>query len=325
MIYETETGARIRILGDTHLGRKFERGVPLHRRGEREVMQWSDFEKSLNDVDGCAIHVMLGDLFDKWAVPYEVIARAAKLYKQAKAKNPSVVYVVLRGNHDASRDLERVSAFALFSELVHPHVVVVDDCVLTFPAGGAAFLPWHPVLSAGEIVDQWSKIIQGSEVAFGHWDVVAPEDKFNLLPAAKLKALGVKEAITGHDHLKRELIMDGLAVTVPGSMQPYSHAEDPEEKLYVTRSLADVMADPGAFKDKCLRVKLAAGETLTAPIDCLQLTVVVEGSEEEDDTAVEMGAFDFEKLFVEAFKEEGVEQAFLEKAKIKWESERLKG
>jgi hypothetical protein len=47
-----------------------------------------------------------------------------------------------------------------------------------------------------------------------------------------------------------------VEVIVTGSMQPMAHGEDPEERLYVTRSLPEVEADPDAFKDKCLRVDL---------------------------------------------------------------------
>ena len=52
------------LLGDPHLGRTFVHGVPLHRRGEREVMMWRNFAQSLSNVT-TPLHICLGDLFDR--------------------------------------------------------------------------------------------------------------------------------------------------------------------------------------------------------------------------------------------------------------------
>ena len=93
-------------LGDVHLGRAFVHGVPpLHRRGEREAMLWRGFAESLSNVS-TPLHICMGDLFDRAVVSYDTIVSAARLYTQAAAQFPQTKFIILRGNHDASRDAE---------------------------------------------------------------------------------------------------------------------------------------------------------------------------------------------------------------------------
>ena len=98
-----------KILGDVHLGKVFVNNVPLNRRGDHEKIVWKEFERQL-DPEGAEVHVNLGDLFDRPYVPYSVLDRAAQLYLNAARSHPDTEFVVLRGNHDASRDMEAVSA-----------------------------------------------------------------------------------------------------------------------------------------------------------------------------------------------------------------------
>ena len=98
------------LLGDPHLGRTFVHGVPLHRRGEREAMLWRDFAQSLSSV-AAPLHICMGDLFDRAVVSYDTIVSAARLYMHAAAKFPQTKFIILRGNHDTSRDADKVSAF----------------------------------------------------------------------------------------------------------------------------------------------------------------------------------------------------------------------
>ena len=88
------------LLGDPHLGKRFVTGVPLHRVGDRERMVWEDFHHS---IAACRtpMHVCMGDLFDKFIVAPEVLMGAFQAYLQAPS---SVDYIILRGNHDVSRD-----------------------------------------------------------------------------------------------------------------------------------------------------------------------------------------------------------------------------
>lgn len=294
----------LRPLGDVHLGKVFKNGVPLHRRGERERMQWAAFTAHLNNVEAGDLHIQVGDLFDQATVPYQVVFRAGRAYKEAAEANPSVTYGLFQGNHDDSRDVEKITAFDVFCEIVAgvPNIIVAREAPELIVHQGLSFvmIPWHPVMTAGEVVLAHSDLIQNADVVLGHWDIVMGDS--NQLPSELLAKLGVKQAITGHDHLKRDLALDGLPIHVTGSMQPYSHSEDPSEQLYVTRPLAEVLADIDGFKDKNLRVVLAAGEVLDVPIDCLSLTLKREGAEEEDEGSidVEFEAFDIQALFTEA-------------------------
>lgn len=274
------------FLGDVHLGKRFQHGVPLHRRGDREAMQWADFEASLNTP--CDLHVQVGDLFDSFYVPFSVVYRAARLYREA-AKTKTCV--LLRGNHDASRDADKVSAFQIFTEMVRPHGVIVADEV---PVGfdDYCFIPWHPFKTAIEMLPGDMTGV----TAVGHWDVVMGDT--NQIPAAEMKARGAVAAITGHDHHARQIEIDGLPVTITGSMQPYSHSEDPEGRIYVTRTLSDL----DDVKDKAVRLVLEPGEELREPIDCLQLQITRNRDEVELES-VEFEAFDFRELYDEAVRQ----------------------
>lgn len=334
---ETINGLHVKLLGDPHLGKAFLHGTPLHRRGDREKMQWADFEKSLMEVDFVDVHVCMGDLFDKWTVPYTVIFRAAELYKKAARANPGRTYVIIQGNHDASRDLERVSAFRLFSEIValERNIKVVKDEPYWIHSANAClvFMPWDAVHNAAEMVEKHLQFFQSQfpvDAVFGHWDVVAfGPGTDNYIPAARFKELGVKRAITGHDHNKRDMVVDGLPVKITGSMQPYSFGEDQTGELYITVSLAELeqTRDPEFFKNRCVRVMLAVGEAITKPVDCLQLKVHRIGDDSFDDETqlnVEFEGFDFDKLAGEVFDELKVDPLFRVKALERYDAERAK-
>lgn len=323
----------VKTLGDTHLGRVFHNGVPLHRRGDRERMVWAQFERELNDVEGVDVHIQMGDLFDKFQVSPNVVYRAAMMYRTASAAHPDVLYCINRGNHDASRDLERVSAYQMFAMMVGTEILVVEDKPIRIGnklradgEPGIVVIPWHPVLNATELVMEHAAEIQWTYggVAYGHWDVVdIVNDKENMIPARLLSSLGVTRAVTGHDHNARELVIDGLPVTVTGSMQPYSHAEDPDEQIYVTRSLAEVLADPDAYKDKALRIVLGPTEVLDTPIDCLQLQVGREKDAGAEAIQVEFEVFDFDALYSQAVAEIGMTPAMATIVQERIEAERV--
>lgn len=322
---------KVKLLGDPHLGRSFLHVTPLHRRGDREKMQWADFEESLTQCQGVDVHVMMGDLFDKWTVPYTVIYRAAQTYLQAAKLNPGTRYVVLMGNHDASRDLERVSAFRLFASILwlNPQIMIVDEGPkgMQLKNTQLTFIPWHPVLTAAEVVEKDAGFISGSHAVFGHWDVVTAFGSDNAIPAKRLKELSVERAITGHDHHRRDLVIDDLPVKITGSMQPYSHAEDTTGELYVTVTKLELEhTRPEHFLNRCVRVLLQEGESIDKPIDCLQLTVKKIGQEDFDEGGlnVEFEGFDFEKLMTETFDELKVDPAFRSIAVERYDAERAK-
>jgi hypothetical protein len=285
-------------------------------------MQFEQFRKELLAAEH--VHICMGDLFDKSYVPYWVILKTAEIYLEAAMANPNTVYFIIRGNHDASRDEERKTAFMVLTSILKDvlNIRIVDDEPVTLDGFGV--IPWHPIINAKAMVKQHERQLMTCHTVFGHWDVVDFGGD-NVIPAAELAELGVSTAYTGHDHVARELTIDGLKVCVTGSMQPYSHAEDPAGNLYVTKPLSEVVKNPEAFKDKCLRVLLAPGESLDFTVDCLQLSTKREGVEDEEETvAVEYDAFDFGALLKQAATEEGLSEDFLPILSSKIDEEKAK-
>lgn len=298
---------KIHTIGDPHLGRVFRNGVPLERRGEREESVWKQFEAELKTK--ADMIVIMGDLFDKFVVPPEVVLRAAELCKDNANHDKSII--VLRGNHDASRDADKRSSFDIFSALVdNSYVVTVDESDVTTD-GGYLFFGWSPFKPAAEIV---ASAPRGKyKAAFGHWDI---EDygttNPNLLPIAELSQL-TNTIYTGHIHLPQKLERIGATVHVVGSMQPYAHGEALDEALYLTRTLDEVKEQyDGAYHDYCLRVRLFPGQVLPdEPIDCLQLTVQkVTADQPDEDMQVEIDPFDMQSLFKIAMRDEGLDEKF---------------
>lgn len=297
------------FLGDPHLGRSFINNVPLHRRGEREKMVWDDFQKSVLDTRA-DLHICLGDIFDKAFVNYATVLKAAETYRYGRKDTQ---YVILQGNHDAGKDTTKVTAFDVFAELLAEKENV---CVLKEPdqINNYLFFPWHPIKPAEAIVRDYLNEngianLDGF-IAVGHWDVHEMSDPFNLIPTKTLAEFGIKQAVTGHDHLRRSFVRDGVHVNVHGSMQPYAFGEQSDDKLYVEMTKAEVeAADPESYRNKCVKIRVQAGETFDDPIDALSVSVVREAGEDEA-IEVDLGTFDIETLFKQAFEEHDVPEEF---------------
>jgi Calcineurin-like phosphoesterase len=282
-----------KLLGDPHTGKVFINNVPLHRRGDHEKIVWAEFEKQL-EPSGAEVHINMGDLYDKPFVPYSTVWRSAQLYLTVAQRYPKTLFVVLRGNHDASRDLEAISAFDLFEGLTckAENIRCVKDWA-TY--NELVFFGWHPTISADAMVEDFDGSPKDMKIvtAFGHWDTDGRSDPFNLIPTGQLAAAGITKAYTGHVHTPETFTRDGVDVTVHGSMLPYAHGEG---FPYVTLTLdeARTMTD---VKDLCVRIKLEPGEVFDLELDCLQLQIV--RPEEAEQLSVELGEFDLMALFTE--------------------------
>ncbi|MDF0603319.1 metallophosphoesterase [Psychromarinibacter sp. C21-152] len=277
----------VTTLGDPHLGRKFKTGVPLHRVGEREEMQWRDFCESLTEVD-TQFHVNMGDLFDTRIVSPEIVLAAANAYIQAAELNPATTYVVLIGNHDMSRDADRASSFDLFEALVSriSNIIVVRDRPRVLNRYG--FVPYSLFQPTEELV---AELPDQLDAVFGHWDIV-DHGGHNVIPTKLLAAKNITTAVSGHDHLPRQEKRHGVDITVTGSMQPYTHAEDDTGWLYVTTTLDEL--EKFDTTNLNVRVLLKEGETLPENVDCLSLTAKRVTDEDED--GVEIDTSEFESL-----------------------------
>ena len=272
------------LLGDPHLGRAFKTGVPLHRIGEREAMVWCSFGTSLFEADK-PLHINMGDLFDKFVVPPEVLLEAARLYRQAAKSSPNTTFVVLRGNHDVSRDVNRASSFDIFKALMEDvlNVLVVSDTHVVIDNMG--FVPFDPWKSAAE---QVADLPDGLDMIFTHFDFL-DWGGIHVLPTELLASKGILKVYNGHDHIAREETRHGVSVTMTGSLQPYSHAEDPLETFYRTVTLAEL--DGLETKNLNVRVLLAEGEALPEGLDCLSL-VAKRAPTSVEDTEVDTAEFD---------------------------------
>ena len=288
------------LLGDPHLGRQFVHGVPLHNRGKREEMVWSDFADSVQKTKRVDMHVCMGDLFDKAVVPYNTIRRASEVYISAAKAAPNCQFVILKGNHDWMRDLSLPSAFDIFAKIVAPYknIHVVHTCMKdTF---GNVFVAWHPTISPEELLEQAGGQF---DTVYSHWDLDSfggPD--FNLIPYAALNKHGVKDVYNGHVHKKNEFDRAGIHVHVVGSLQPYAHGEESDESLYVTRKFSE-LGDLSAYRHKALRVIAGPKEYLDDQPDCLQLVIKRTGEVDEAiPQTVQLDNFDVEYLFLDAFK-----------------------
>lgn len=305
----------IHLIGDPHLGRRFVTGVPMHRRGDREAMVLEDFRSQVQDTV-CDLNIMMGDIFDKFVVPIEIVIEAAVIYEMAAKANPLREFVLLRGNHDASRDADRKSSFDILAMLLAPlpNVYVVRNEPIV--VANRAFFPWHPFVSAQELVGQLAAKNNGRvyDAAYGHWDVVDfSGENPNMIPAKALKII-TGLAVTGHDHAARELKIDGLDVIVTGSMQPYSHGEDADATMYVTITAEDLLKLPASeTAGRCYRVLLEPGEELPMGIDCLSIVPKRIREETDEEVEVDLSDFDFKAMFIAALVQFGVSPGLTKK------------
>lgn len=270
MIITLPSGTRVHLIGDPHLGKRFESGVPLNRRGERELSQLAHFKAEL--AAPCDINIMVGDLTDHPHVGYSVVLDAANAYLDAACAAPDTQFIAIAGNHDRSRNVGTVGAWEVFSELVRQryNITVLDE-----PAqvGPVALFPWEWVGTA-EAQLPYLQTTGPVELCVGHWDFIDyGGNTDHMAPAKSLRRL-FPDAIlaSGHYHLAGTYTIAGVEVICTGSMEPYSHGEDPEGEIYCTVNIAEIANNPEAFKDKCVRVLLHEGEELPIGLDCLALT-----------------------------------------------------
>ena len=316
------------VLGDTHLGKRFITGVPLHRRGDREAMVWEQFQDSLINC-ATALHVQTGDLFDQFAVPEALLLAVANTYREAAAKNDNTIYVLYRGNHDASRDTDKASSFDVLHDLLEDvqNVHVLRE-VSSFVAHGKVygFIPWHPFKSAEELAVELVAYGHQYVAVFGHFEVDSfGGHDFNLVPTKTLSAV-TKLIYTGHIHTPTEFERDGVRVVVVGSMQPYSHGEDPENHWYETVAFDDLtkaLSNGVGWVDLNLRVIIRPGEVVPE-IDCLSLitkpyTEKLMDDDEPDNMEVNFAEFNMHTLFVGCLNHSGVRLPIAEKILAKYE------
>lgn len=322
MQYAT-SGKTINFIGDPHLGKSFG-GVPLHRRGEREAFQMTQFNEELNETTD--VTIMVGDLFDTYLVSNEVLLATFEAIKKATESNPNKIFILISGNHDISRDSDVQSSFHVLQAMLakYPRVKVFMETT-PFVIDGLKMLlcPYSMFTSADDELAKYED--QHFNLVVGHWDTLPIAGPHNLMPYAKLGKMA-DAVFSGHEHTpyqfyldkegnKTDVQIDTTFVVGTGSMQPYSHGEDPHQTLYLTRTLEQVIPmlaeDPHAFRDKCVRLVLGPGEEPPADFDCLQFSIKRVTDAEKEELEVTLGEFDFYELFKETFLENGVPEELI--------------
>lgn len=250
---------------------------------------------------GIDFHVCMGDIFDRPHVAEKDILTAYNTYRRAVQANKLVTFVLIAGNHDLSRDRDVVTSFDLLREMLKDEGVIVVQHQWKI-VGNMLFVPFAPLMSSTSMVADVAK--RQFDAAFGHWDIINPSNDSNLIPY-----LNTDLIVTGHDHVARVLDRDGQTIHCTGSMQPYSHSEDPEGKLYRTVKLPELLEmAPEEIRNLNIRVDLLPGEELPDDLDALSIQVR-KGNQNQPMTAeVEFGAFDMTSLWHETMASHGVSE-----------------
>ena len=291
--HELTNGELILTIGDPHLGRLFTTNVPLEARGVRERQLRELYVKLLN-TKGVKYICMMGDLFDKFDVPNEVILTAWYGLMTAALANPNTTYIFNRGNHDESRDKSLKSSWSVFKEMADQadlrNVIVMGDEPIVVD-GDIGVIPWHPFKSPKEmaeelqvVMNEWCQIrgpIKQLQYLLTHNDVStygSDHDPQNLMEFEALAAL-TRCVLNGHVHVatifNHETQHGGkMKVINTGSMMPLTFAEDKSGDLFVTLTLEEFEAiDTNTLKDKSVRVVLKPDEEAPDPIECLQFKI----------------------------------------------------
>ncbi len=332
------------IVGDVHLGRKFTNGVPLHRKGDREKMVHADFEERIGSYEGPML-VQTGDLFDSFTVDEAIVLWAESVVRRAALAYPGTKYVFYRGNHDASKDVNKKSSFDVFEALLRdlPNVLVLKDVTIV-PLHYIAdnehdpvtkyfgFIPWHPFKSAQVLAEELVQMSyhtdasahQTLEAVFGHWDVKdygSTAHDFNMVPT-KILIQVTKTIYTGHVHKPCEFDRDGVRVHVVGSMQPYAHGEGDGFPHYMTIPYDTYVNEKDDkyshhyYTNANVRILVKDGENPEPP-DCLSFSTkkVTETGEEDEEGEidVEMADFNMDTLFATVLKECEVSESVAER------------
>lgn len=321
---------KVTLIGDPHFGKRFG-NVPLHRKGDREEMQMKKFVELLNDdADIC---IMVGDLFDIPVVSNEVLMKVYYAILWAMNDNRKKDFIFIAGNHDMSRDREVVTSFEVLTELlsaregneiwisrnepIHYESEKGDINILA--------IPYNEYKKADQVVSEFLETYpcKNFDMVVGHWDTMSVVgDEHNMIPLPLL-VQATNLIITGHVHTKESFYLDaigsktdtvtGRQVLVTGSLQPYGFDQDPDEELYVSRTVEQIEAalqqDPNSFRDKAVRVLLFEGEEMPADFDCLQLQKhTIKKDDEENLTEVKMEVFSFKELYTTVMTENEVPQ-----------------
>ena len=284
----------VQTIGDPHLGRIFRTGVSTSNFGVREKLVLKDFETLLNPVESLNIDfiIIMGDLFDKFIVKPSVVDSAVTLIEDAVNNNTDIVYFIIPGNHDLSKDKTKISSYHLFNKIFETNYhknlnVIFNDSILHEVSKELYFYldaydPFHKDLSEDylavmEEIFEKVKTNNTQIISFGHWD--NPKNDFAHYLPSDLILKYSDMIVSGHIHTPEKFQKDKIKYIYTGSLQPYSHAEDPNSTYYKTILYTDLEKllkksheHLEKFKYLNVRVNCYPGYLISEPLDCLSLT-----------------------------------------------------
>lgn len=300
LIQDGQVIHKIQTIGDPHLGRVFKTGVPSERLGEREKTLFNTLHKLMNPTDPLVKDVVIpGDLFDKFIVSPTVVLTAYSIICTAIDRNPTVRYTILPGNHDLSKDVDKKSSYELLYNMLLPLALPRDNLIVLLDQPAYAtingedgsllvildFVAYHPfpeqrVSFEDRSAECWSEAEH--IISFGHWDSLDILDSGYTPCQDTLDNSSL--VVSGHEHsyklYKYPFDKSGSPVLFTGSMQPYSHAEDPDNLIYVTidQDNIDQYYGSDALKFKCVRIYCDSNFALKENLTCLALSYLYKES-----------------------------------------------
>lgn len=279
----------IQTIGDIHAGKSFRSGVPKSRLGEREEHLYRTFEKYLN-TDAKAI-VAMGDLFDKTVVSNECLNRIINIIQESCLKNKNTKYFILSGNHDFTKDKDKVSSFDLLikyfesANISNLHIISKYTESFCSDLGICLYFSHYDPFASLDSLNKVPRSLPNTKlkIAFGHWDVtdfsaISGTEKFinRSIPKVILKNFDL--IFTGHEHKPRKEVVETKPVYVTGSMLPYAFGEQLESEFsqYIVLSISELnkalAKNKEKFKNTNVRILYKTNEELPVAFPCLSRT-----------------------------------------------------
>jgi len=210
------------IVNDNHRGLKRKTGVTQASLWDFQGRQEAILQAVVAGATGATL-VILGDLFDHGDVSYHVVLSVYQTLIQHKGD-----IILVLGNHDASKNLEKLSAFEFLCKLM-PDAVMVNEPYDLEP--GCRIIPHLPNQEIFDVaVEQASE--DGIETLLCHcnYDNGFTVESDHSLNLTKEQAELFSHVIMGHEHNKRDL--EGIDIL--GSPLPCTIAECSCAKGYHT-------------------------------------------------------------------------------------------
>lgn len=231
---------KIQTIGDPHFGKSFKTGINSSTVGYRENLQYEDF-KSLLNIPDINEYIIMGDLFDKFNISNETLVKVYQTLNESFENRPEAKCHILCGNHDLSKNKNKYSSFEILAYLIKNNTKLNNIYFYTEPFlynftnsiyfYFDAYDPFYEETNSQVNLDALKDVENFELYSFGHWD--DPRKNQGYLPSETLLDRSLK-LISGHYHVPEVFTHKGIEFVYTGSLQPYSHAEDPDKVLYET-------------------------------------------------------------------------------------------